>query len=1567
MKTFICYLYFSLCLLSIGISQSPSDNCLTLTNPGLDFDGVDDYIELPNESSFDFTNQLTVEMWFKVDQFDKQFQTLIAKGDGSWRIARENVGNNLTFATTGLSPFKLVGTTNVNDGQWHHVAAVYDGSGRYLYIDGVLDVSDVVTGNVNNVNFPVFIGDNSEATGRNFDGQIDEVRIWRTARTVTQIQATINQALTGDESNLVAYYNFDEGVPNSNNTNSAAKAIDQSNSGLSGDLTNFARSGTSSNWTIGPSINADPTDTDGDGLPDVCDNCPDLANAAIDLDGANDYIRKNSLSGLSTGDPAHTIEAWVYLDGYPASRSWLLNLGQLNAGAHHWLIQPDGSTQLGYFGAGGTQFNPSLPQNEWVHIATSHTGSTYSVYINGVLVGSAAAGFIFNNTNLNIGFPFNNEAYFNGKIDELRVWNIARTEAQIQANLYEELQGTETGLVAYYRFNEGKPNEDNSGQTVAKDRSINGNDATINNFAGSGTSSNWVIGNNISFVDTDGDGIGDGCDNACADAGNFCDDGNADTYNDIIDKKCNCVGISRGGTVCARISSSFNDVEQLQDGTIYFNSTDVELTLDDNPNTNRGNQLIGLRFEDIPVSSFATITNAYLQFTADEVNSETTNLTIKGEKSLNAKPYTDAINDLSTRITTFNSIAWDNIPAWNSVGEEGMNQRSPDIYQIINEIVNDNDWNQGNAMNLIISGTGQRTAESYDGSPNQAPQLCFDYCTITDCYYFNGCIPDGATIYLSCEEDLSEEALAERFAPVFRGIEFTGGLCRECNSVKKPIFKKGRNQLKESNDIVFTKNSNVAICSTETISWERLCQEGNDNITISATLVIVDSFPPTFTVPANMTISCEENIYDLEITGNVNDASDNCGIASITYEDVINTQFINCNTGSTVTRTWTVTDECGNTSVQSQTISVQASVSCTSADNCIQNQCTYVCGETVRLTTNDDLSNTGIQNIFGSCFSVSCSTTEPLVLTRRKIGSENNPVLDPNSTYCILYREELIWSVESDNFTLILEVLDDEAPTFTVPVDAHIFCEQIDQLSITGNVSDAMDNNGSVTVTYEDDSNVDDCSGERLVTRTWIAQDECGNVTTKEQLITVYPRACNLSFSIDTVGTSSIKMGNYFASEKVVSFAEVLQNTTVGLYGGQEVELLAGFHAKNTSNFRASITNCNEDVPVNDLCENAQELFLNVPYTGNGMNSSKGDTYNVSSCAQTFPFYNNGLQDGVWFRFVSPITSTVVMRHDKDVLFGACPGDENDENRLSVFTGSCGNFNLYECSSYNFCQVGGDFDTEVITKQALIFSVTAGEEYFIYLDDFTGASIDDYTVEIEEYFPPNDLCVNATALDAVNSNSSQVYIGNADNASLTDSNGLESCGGTNGAPKGGVWFSVSPPSNASGFSIEILPYDANNRLRVYRGGCNNLTFIQCDYNGFTTVNNVNFPTTYYIYFDNELADAMGEYTLETFYNFSIGNRAKMANVSSQNDHLSIMPNPSGGVTTVSYQLDEAGKIQVSLYDLKGKAIRKIVDNHYQDKGDHSLDIDVSELPVGVYFLQLKNAKMVKVKRLVITR
>jgi hypothetical protein len=168
----------------------------------LKFDGDGDYVDIGKDPKFNITNQITIAAWIKVDAFDREWQTIISKGDGSWRLQRNWDKGTLEFGCTGLAvPGNRWGGiysyANVNDGQWHHAAGVYDGQKLNLYVDGSLDASADVKGAINVNDYLVLIGENAEKPQRFWEGLIDDVRIYSYGLNAEEIAEIFKGSLKG--------------------------------------------------------------------------------------------------------------------------------------------------------------------------------------------------------------------------------------------------------------------------------------------------------------------------------------------------------------------------------------------------------------------------------------------------------------------------------------------------------------------------------------------------------------------------------------------------------------------------------------------------------------------------------------------------------------------------------------------------------------------------------------------------------------------------------------------------------------------------------------------------------------------------------------------------------------------------------------------------------------------------------------------------------------------------------------------------------------------------------------------------------------------------------------------------------------------------------------------------------------------------------------------------------------------------------------------------------------------------------------------------------------------------
>ncbi|MHC4544739.1 MAG: LamG-like jellyroll fold domain-containing protein [Planctomycetota bacterium] len=170
----------------------------------INLDGDGDYVNCGKASSFDLANLITVAAWIKVTTFDKKYQTIISKGDNSWRLARANDSGNVEFACNGTAstkwsgksevPWAVLGTTSVDDGKWHHIAGVFDGSGLYLYIDGVLEAAKGAGRSIDISNHDMCIGANAQVPGREWKGLIEDVRIYNYALSQAEIVSVMGKS-----------------------------------------------------------------------------------------------------------------------------------------------------------------------------------------------------------------------------------------------------------------------------------------------------------------------------------------------------------------------------------------------------------------------------------------------------------------------------------------------------------------------------------------------------------------------------------------------------------------------------------------------------------------------------------------------------------------------------------------------------------------------------------------------------------------------------------------------------------------------------------------------------------------------------------------------------------------------------------------------------------------------------------------------------------------------------------------------------------------------------------------------------------------------------------------------------------------------------------------------------------------------------------------------------------------------------------------------------------------------------------------------------------------------------
>lgn len=197
-------------------------------------------------------------------------------------------------------------------------------------------------------------------------------------------------------------------------------------------------------------------------------------NNALTFTRANSqYVTVPHSASLNLGTN-FTVEAWV---NYSGQNVTIVDKGNYD---FLWSLNPNtNQNKMGFYNrnTGTWAYSTGIvPQNTWTHVAITLQNDILVFYINGVASGTASVTFSQDTEAMNIGRQQPTACacnHFNGTMDELRLWNLARTQSQIQANMNSVPTNT-TGLVAYYKFDEG------TGSTTADATSNNNNGTLVN-------------------------------------------------------------------------------------------------------------------------------------------------------------------------------------------------------------------------------------------------------------------------------------------------------------------------------------------------------------------------------------------------------------------------------------------------------------------------------------------------------------------------------------------------------------------------------------------------------------------------------------------------------------------------------------------------------------------------------------------------------------------------------------------------------------------------------------------------------------------------------------------------------------------------------------------------------------------------------------------------------------------------------------------------------------------------------------------------------------------------------
>ena len=179
---------------------------------GLSFDGVDDYVRIPDAANLNpGTNDFSLDFWMKTSSQPTSnvggnvlSKRAVCNVASFWDLRLDGAGGIIVeFLEAGGSNFNRYSSTiAVNDGQWRHIAVVREGPASRLYVDGVLDRSNTTAGTTNISNDADLLAGNGPCVGRDgttfFDGELDEIEYFDVALTAAQVQAIYDAGSAGN-------------------------------------------------------------------------------------------------------------------------------------------------------------------------------------------------------------------------------------------------------------------------------------------------------------------------------------------------------------------------------------------------------------------------------------------------------------------------------------------------------------------------------------------------------------------------------------------------------------------------------------------------------------------------------------------------------------------------------------------------------------------------------------------------------------------------------------------------------------------------------------------------------------------------------------------------------------------------------------------------------------------------------------------------------------------------------------------------------------------------------------------------------------------------------------------------------------------------------------------------------------------------------------------------------------------------------------------------------------------------------------------------------------------------
>jgi len=224
------------------------------------------------------------------------------------------------------------------------------------------------------------------------------------------------------------------------------------------------------------------------------------SNLYLHFDGVDDFVEVENGVALLDGATQITMAGWFYSDALIYG-STFFSIRDGGEGDQMYVLQLSNGKLECRIIINGTLYQVATANNvivaqTWQHVAWVYDGSTVELFIDGVSTGQASASGVFHGTTkpLTIGKAVSSAGnfVFKGRADEVSVWDVALTQTQIQNSMTNEFVGNESGLIAYWKFDQGTPGDDNTFIShLLSEVGAPATDGELKNFALTGNTSNF--------------------------------------------------------------------------------------------------------------------------------------------------------------------------------------------------------------------------------------------------------------------------------------------------------------------------------------------------------------------------------------------------------------------------------------------------------------------------------------------------------------------------------------------------------------------------------------------------------------------------------------------------------------------------------------------------------------------------------------------------------------------------------------------------------------------------------------------------------------------------------------------------------------------------------------------------------------------------------------------------------------------------------------------------------------------------------------------------------------------